>query len=93
MNGVDLADQYTVYSKIKKNWWKKMCFWLQEVVTVKSTYCSNLPTIPVVLFSSEGVLLNHWPNFISGMLLYEQCEEDFTNILLVICLLLVIRLD
>ena len=70
-----------------------MCFWLQEVVTVNSTYCSNLPTIPVVMFSSEGVLLNNWPNFISGMLLHEQCEEDFTNILLVICLLLVIRLD
>ena len=31
------------------------------MVTVNSTYCSNLPTIPVVMFSSEEVLLNHWP--------------------------------
>ena len=31
MNGVNLADQYTVYYSFirkSKKWWKKVCFWL-----------------------------------------------------------------
>ena len=47
MNGVDLADQYTVYySFIRKSlkWWRKVCFWLLEVSTVNAYIlykCSN----------------------------------------------------
>ena len=39
MNGVDLADQYTVYYSFirkSKKWWKKVCFWLLEVAVVNS---------------------------------------------------------
>ena len=39
MNGVDLADQYTVYYSFirkSKKWWKKVCFWLLEVSIVNS---------------------------------------------------------
>ena len=39
MNGVDLAEQYTVYySFIQKSlkWWRKVCFWLLEVSTVNA---------------------------------------------------------
>ena len=39
MNGVDLADQYTVYYSFirkSKKWWKKVCFWLLEVAMVNS---------------------------------------------------------
>ena len=39
MNGVDLADQYTVYYSFvrrSKKWWRKVCFWLLEVATVNA---------------------------------------------------------
>ena len=39
MNGVDLADQYTVYYSFvrrSKKWWRKVCFWLLEVVIVNA---------------------------------------------------------
>ena len=39
MNGVDLAEQYTVYYSFiwkSKKWWKKVCFWLLEVAVVNS---------------------------------------------------------
>ena len=39
MNGVDLADQYTVYYSFirkSKKWWKKVSFWLLEVAMVNS---------------------------------------------------------
>ena len=39
MNGVDRADQYTVYySFIRRSvkWWRKVFFWMLEVATVNS---------------------------------------------------------
>ena len=39
MNGVDMADQYTVYySFIHKTvrWWRTLCFWLLETSVVNS---------------------------------------------------------
>ena len=39
MNGVDIADQHTVYySFIRKTvkWWRKLCFWLLETAVVNS---------------------------------------------------------
>ena len=39
MNGVNLADQYTVYYSFvrrSKKWWRKVCFWLLEVATVNA---------------------------------------------------------
>ena len=48
MNGVDKADQYTVYySFIRKSvkWWRKLFFWLFEVTVVNSyiLYSTNTP--------------------------------------------------
>lgn len=39
MNGVDRADQYTVYYAFvrkSRKWWRKLYFWLYEVTTVNS---------------------------------------------------------
>ena len=39
MNGVDVADQHTVYySFVRKTikWWRKLCFWLLETAVVNS---------------------------------------------------------
>ena len=39
MNGVDLADQYTVYFPFirkTRKWWRKVFFWLMEVAVVNS---------------------------------------------------------
>ena len=39
MNGIDLADYYTVYySFVRRSmkWWRKVCFWLLEVATVNA---------------------------------------------------------
>jgi len=39
MNGVDKADQYTVYYSFirrSKKWWRKLFFWLLEVAVVNS---------------------------------------------------------
>ena len=49
MNGVDKADQYTVYySFIRKSvkWWRKLFFWLFEVTIVNSyfLYCAHTAT-------------------------------------------------
>ena len=43
MNGVDSADQYTVYYSFvrrSKKWWRKVCFWL-----FRSSHCKCLPTV------------------------------------------------
>ena len=38
MNGVDIADQYAVYSFVRKTvkWWRKVVFWLFETAIVNS---------------------------------------------------------
>ena len=45
MNGMDGADQYTVYySFIRRRvkWWRKVFFWLLEVAEVNSYICTNV---------------------------------------------------
>ena len=51
MNGVDRADQYTVYySFIQKarKWWRKLFFWLLEVATVNSYILYKLNTTTAI---------------------------------------------
>ena len=51
MNGVDRADQYTVYySFIRKarKWWRKLFFWMLEVVTVNSYILYKLNTTTAI---------------------------------------------
>ena len=52
MNGVDLANQYTVYYSFirkSKKWWRKVCFWLIEVAIVNS----------YILFKSSNPSCSH----------------------------------
>ena len=45
MNGVDRADQYTVYySFVRRSvkWWRKVFFWMMEVAVVNSYKCHTI---------------------------------------------------
>ena len=46
MNGVDKAEQYTVYYSIQKSkkWWRKLFFWLLEVTIVNSYILYKIST-------------------------------------------------
>ena len=55
MNGVDCADQYTVYYffiQRDRKWWRKLFFWLMEVAMVNSYILYTLDT-PVAMTHLE----------------------------------------
>ena len=58
MNGVDKADQNSVYNRFERRsakWWRKLFFWLLEVSIVNSYCCSNsCPQPPYLICTSDG---------------------------------------